>query len=189
MSSLEKFGYIALLRGINVGGKNRIKMADLTACFMKMGFDQVTTYIQSGNVLFLSEEGDKEQLTSTIEETLSDTFDYQSKIVLLSDLQLQKVIENAPCAFGKDTDTYKFDILFIKPPLTSQQAIERIKLKEGVDQVAEGKHVIYMSRLKTQASQSSLIKLSANPVYQQITVRNWNTTTKLWELAQKITEK
>lgn len=186
---MQKFCYIALLRGINVGGKNRIKMADLTVCFMKMGFDQVTTYIQSGNVLFLSEENDKDKLTSLIEKTLSDTFDYQSKIVLLSDLQLEEVIETAPPSFGKDTDTYKFDVLFIKPPLTSQQAIDRIQLKEGVDQVAEGKHVVYMSRPKAQASQSSLIKLSANPVYQQITVRNWNTTTKLWELAQKITEK
>jgi len=186
---MQKFCYIALLRGINVGGKNRIKMADLTVCFMKMGFDQVTTYIQSGNVLFLSEENDKDKLTSLIEKTLSDTFDYQSKIVLLSDLQLEEVIKTAPPSFGKDTDTYKFDVLFIKPPLTSQQAIDRIQLKEGVDQVAEGKHVVYMSRLKAQASQSSLIKLSANPVYQQITVRNWNTTTKLWELAQKIPEK
>ena len=63
--------YIALLRGINVGGNNIIRMADLKQSFEELGFSEVTTYIQSGNVLFNSSEGDKQLLTGKIEAHLS----------------------------------------------------------------------------------------------------------------------
>jgi len=69
---MQKF--VALLRGINVGGKNVIKMADLAACFQAQGFANVRTYIQSGNVIFSATETDRSRLAGQIEQVLSSAF-------------------------------------------------------------------------------------------------------------------
>jgi len=95
--------FLALLRGINVGGNNIIKMADLKACFETMGFANVSTYIQSGNVIFSSEEVDTIALEERIEKVLSETFNYKSRVVVIaiSNLKrlwskLQKTLGNIP---------------------------------------------------------------------------------------------
>ena len=75
-------GYVALLRGINVGGKNLIKMAALKACFEANAFEDVATYIQSGNVVFASPETRAAELTQRIEAILAETFGYQATVVV-----------------------------------------------------------------------------------------------------------
>jgi uncharacterized protein (DUF1697 family) len=177
--------YLALLRGINVGGNNIIKMVDLKACFQDMGFTDVVTYIQSGNVLFKSDEVDKDKLANSIEKVLSETFSYKSKIVLVTHNHLELVVGNAPEAFGTNPDEFRYDVIFLKEPLTSQEAIKSIKVREGVDLVYPGNAVLYISRLISRAGQSYLNKIITLPVYQSMTVRNWNTTTKLLELMNK----
>ena len=92
--------YLALLRGINVGGNNIIKMVNLKACFESMGFTDVGTFIQSGNVLFKSAEKDKLKLTNKIEKALSERFNYKSRIVTITHKELRKVVDGAPKAFG-----------------------------------------------------------------------------------------
>ena len=176
------YQYLALLRGINVGGNNIIKMADLKACFENMGFSDVSSFIQSGNVFFKSDEEDIVKLTNSIEKVLSDRFDYKSRIVVISKNQLRKVVEEAPPKFGKEKDLYKYDVLFLKAPFISKEAIKDVEIKEGVDFAFEGENVLYFSRLINQASKSHLIKIINKPFYQYITIRNWNTTTKLLEL-------
>jgi hypothetical protein len=87
--------YVALLRGINVGGKNLIKMAALRACFEELGFSDVATYIQSGNVLFRT-GGKRAELTARIEGALAETFSYQASVVLRSKKQMQGIVAGAP---------------------------------------------------------------------------------------------
>lgn len=84
--------YLALLRGINVGGNNIIKMTDLQKAFKDIGLNSVQTYIQSGNVIFESAETDKSLLTQEIESKLSTTFNYTSKIILIDNLQFKQII-------------------------------------------------------------------------------------------------
>jgi uncharacterized protein (DUF1697 family) len=179
--------YIALLRGINVGGNNIIKMMDLKACFETIGLTDVVTYIQSGNVLFTSDEPDKIKLTNKIERQLSDSFNYLSKIVLITHGQLETVVKRAPEGFGSEPEEYRYDVLFLKEPLTSMEAIKSVKVREGVDKVYPGKEVLYFSRLISKASQSYLSKIIALPIYKNMTIRNWNTTTKLLMLMDKAT--
>ena len=179
--------YLALLRGINVGGNNIIKMTDLKSCFENMGFTEVVTYIQSGNVLFKSAEKDKFKLTRKIEKALSERFNYQSRIVVVTYKELKKVIEGTPKGFGKDLDTYRCDVIFLKEPLTPAEAMKDVSIKEGVDHAYQGKYVLYFSRLTSKASQSHLAKIIKLPVYQNMTIRNWNTTTKLLALMEKET--
>jgi uncharacterized protein (DUF1697 family) len=88
--------YVALLRGINVGGKNLIKMPELKACFEVGGFNEVVTYIQSGNVLFRSAGSGSAALARRIEEMLTSTFGYRGSVVLRSRAQMRAVVERAP---------------------------------------------------------------------------------------------
>jgi uncharacterized protein (DUF1697 family) len=88
--------YVALLRGINVGGKNLVKMADLRAAFESMGFADVATHIASGNVLFRAPRQRREELAARIESELIGRFGNELKVVLLTEAQLKAVVEGAP---------------------------------------------------------------------------------------------
>jgi uncharacterized protein (DUF1697 family) len=171
--------YVALLRGINVGGKNPIKMTELKACFEALGLTHVRTYIQSGNVLFCADEPDPARLTSQIEEALSITFNYHSRVVLRSDAELKAIVAHAPKDFGSDPVTYRYNVIFLKGPLTSAEAMQSITTKEGVDQAFAGNGVLYFSILISKATQSHMSRIVSMPVYQSMTIRNWNTTTRL----------
>jgi len=176
--------YLALLRGINVGGKNVIKMADLRECFEKAGFTDVLTYIQSGNVIFNSPREERKSLTARIEKMLNTAFDNRVSVVLRSKQQLQTSVASAPDAFGTLAKQFQYDIIFLKEPLTAKVALKEVETKSGVDVVVAGRGVLYFSRLISKASQSRLSRLVSKPVYQQMTIRNWNTTTKLLQLIQ-----
>lgn len=178
--------YLALLRGINVGGNNIIKMLDLKKCFEDMGLHHVITYIQSGNVIFTSSEKDISKLTILIENALSKTFNYQAKIVLISYEHLKEIVAQAPKDFGKNPDLYRYDFIFLKDPLQSEEALKTIRLKEEVDFAHAGKSVIYFSRLIEQASKSYMNKIILLPIYKSMTIRNWNSTTKLLSLMENM---
>ena len=180
--------YVALLRGINVGGKNLIKMTDLKACCETLGFKDVRTYIQSGNVLFRASGSDQATLTKRIEEALSKRFNFQSRVVVQSLKQMKEIVTHAPKGFGSDPATYRYDVIFLKEPLTAVKAMESVTTKEGVDQAFAGKGVLYFSRLSSRATQSHLTRIITMPVYQSMTIRNWNTTTKLLDLMEAATE-
>ena len=177
--------YLALLRGINVGGGNVIRMADLKGCFEEMGFEAVATYIQSGNVLFRSEEKDPARLVTRIERALSARFAYASRVVLRTHKQLAHVVEHAPRGFGKAPGKYRYDVIFLKEPLTEAEAMKSVSTKPGVDAAHKGKGVLYFSRLASKAAQSRLTRIVGLPVYQHMTIRNWNTTTQLLSLMEK----
>jgi uncharacterized protein (DUF1697 family) len=98
--------YAALLRGINVGGNNLIKMADLKACFERLGFQNVRTYIQSGNVLFGAQEADQARLVNWLEEALSERFNYTSRVVLRSAAEMKDIVARAPDGFGSNPAAY-----------------------------------------------------------------------------------
>ncbi len=179
---MQKF--VALLRGINVGGKNVIKMVDLAACFQAQGFENVRTYIQSGNVIFSAAETDRSRLAGQIEQALSVAFQYQASLVLRSLEQMRAIIAQAPDGFGSQPATYRYDVIFLKEPLTSAEAMQDVRTKEGVDQAFAGDGVLYFSRLISKASQSHLTRIIALPIYQQMTIRNWNTSTRLLSLME-----
>jgi uncharacterized protein (DUF1697 family) len=171
--------YVALLRGINVGGKNLISMPSLKACFEANGFDDVTTYIQSGNVLFGSSETRPGELARRIEEMLAATFDYIPTVVVRSRKQMRAIIDRAPKGFGSQPGKYRYDVIFLKEQLTARTAMKSVPTKPGVDTAHAGTGVLYFSRLTSKATQSQLSKLISSPIYSRITIRNWNTTTKL----------
>ena len=180
--------YVALLRGINVGGNNIIKMTALKACFESLGVKDVRTYIQSGNVLFRAAGSNQANLTKRIEQALSKSFNYESRVVVRSQKQMKAIVAKAPKGFGSDQDTYRYDVLFLKEPLTAAKAMKSVSMKEGVDEAFAGKGVLYFSRLISKATQSRLNRIASMPVYQNMTIRNWNTTTKLLNLMESVND-
>jgi uncharacterized protein (DUF1697 family) len=176
--------HVALLRGINVGGKNLIKMPELKACFEADGFEDVRTYIQSGNVLFRA-DGSGPVLARRIEKVLGKTFDhYQAWAVVRSRAQMRAVVEKAPPGFGTDPEGHLYDVVFLKDPLTAGAALKDVPTREDVDEVCAGRGVLYFSRLKSAATKSRLNRVASLPIYKSMTIRNWNTTTRLLELME-----
>ena len=176
--------YVALLRGINVGGKNLIRMPALKACFEENGFEDVTTYIQSGNVLFASSETRNAALTDRIEAVLAESFDYVPTVVVRSRKQMRAIVDGAPKGFGSRPDEYRYDAIFLKEPLTAKKAIGEVPTNPAVDTAHAGTGVLYFSRLIVKATASRMGKIVASPIYASVTIRNWNTTTKLLSLME-----
>ena len=177
---------IALLRGINVGGNNIIKMADLRELFHDIGCRDVQTYIQSGNVIFRSDEPNRDKLAETISSALRQAFDYHNPLVLIHLGELHRVISEAPPGFGEDGDSYKYDVLYLLPPLTASEAIQDVPVRENVDRAWKGPGVIYYRRSSEHLTRSMLNKLPSKPLYQKMTIRNWRTTNKILELAGQL---
>jgi len=177
--------YLALLRGINVGGNNIIKMADLKTCFETMGFTDVATYIQSGNVIFSSDEVDQMKLEAHIEKALSETFNYSSRVVVISYQQLKAIVENTPDGFGLYPETHKYDVVFLKNPLTAESALNEVVARKEVDSVFAINGVLYFSRTIANLTKSYLSKIITLPIYKFMTIRNWNTTSKLLALMDR----
>ena len=176
--------HVALLRGINVGGKNLIKMPALKDAFEADGFGNVSTYIQSGNVLFESPGKGGTALARRIEAMLESTFGIPLVVVVRSRAQMRAIVDRAPRGFGSDASRYRYNVLFLRDPLTAREAMKSISTKEGVDQAHVGMGVLYFSYLTARASQSRLSRIVSLPVYKDMTIRNWNTTTKLLGLLE-----
>ena len=175
--------YLALLRGINVGGKNKVPMAELKTCFEELGCENVRTYIASGNVLFEASKSSAE-LAKEIREALPKKFKLDSELIeilVLSRDQLQKVIDQAPKGFGTEPGKYHSDAIFLMG-ISSDEAIKVFNPREGVDNVWQGDLAIYSRRLSAQRTKSRLSQIMSSPLYKQMTIRSWVTTEKLLEL-------
>ena len=173
--------YVALLRGINVGGKNLVPMADLRKAFDDEGYGSVSTYIQSGNVLFES-DAPRKTLEASVEAMLEQRLGLPLVVVVRSHAELRKVIDRAPAGFGTEPTKYHSDAIFLRAPLTSAKAMRVVKEREGVDQAWPGTGVLYFARLSERRTQSRMSSIVGTPEYQQMTIRSWNTTTKLLAL-------
>lgn len=174
--------YVALLRGINVGGRRLIGMPALKACFAAEGFAGVATYIQSGNVLFTAREKGAAALAARIEAGLSRALGYEVSVVLRSADQLRRVVEERPGWFGTRPGQYRYDVAFLKEPLAAGEALEALPTRPGVDRAEAGEGVLYLARLAARASESRLVRVTTLPIYRRLTIRNWNTTRRLAEL-------
>jgi uncharacterized protein (DUF1697 family) len=172
--------YVALLRGINVGGRNPVRMSDLVACFSEAGYEHVSTYLQSGNVLFSAAATPVPTLESAVEAMLEQRFGIPLLVVIRSRDELAQTIADAPEDHG--SQELRSDVIFLKQPLTTEQALaEMPELRDGVDSMAPGPHALYFSRVAEKATKTRIQRLMGMPVFQQMTMRNWRTCTTLLE--------
>ena len=182
--------YVALLRGINVGGRNPIRMPELVECFRDAGYGEVSTYLQSGNVLFSADHKSADhksadhkkgpKLEAAVEAMLEQRFGTPLLVVIRSRDELAQTIDAAPADHG--SPKLRSDIFFLKHPLTSEEALAQMpELREGVDSVAPGPGAIYFSRVAARATKTRIQKFMGMPIFQQVTVRTWGTSVRLLE--------
>ena len=172
--------HVALLRGINVGGNNLIKMTALKEAFEDAGFENVATYIASGNVVF-DAQGPPSALEPKIEKALSKTFGYEARVLVRSQRQLGAVLNAAPKRWPDPKS--RCNIIFLKAPLTPKAALAAVPvLKEGVDTVTLGPGALYLGQLLARMSKSRVSKIAAMPEYKSMTIRTYQTCAKIREL-------
>lgn len=175
--------YLLLLRGINVGGKNIVSMAELRKLLEGLGYAGVSTYIASGNALLQSGKTAGE-IKAKVEAVLPRTFKLDSKLIkvlVLTRKQLQAVIDNKPPRFGEQPGKYHSDAIFLME-IKENQAMQAMNPREGVDKVWPGNGVIYSQRLSAQRTKSRLNAIMASPLYKSMTIRSWSTTMKLLDM-------
>lgn len=179
--------YLALLRGINVGGNNIIAKDDLRRCFEDLGFTSVRTYIQSGNIVFRADAGEQEQerLTARVEAGLSARFSYAARAVVLSYADYRALLDAAPPAWGEDPAS-RHNALFTLAGTTPAEVLASIPpVREELETVAAGPGVVFWSADKKRVTRSAFVKLPAHPIYRQVTIRNHNTVRRLATLLEE----
>ena len=175
--------YLVLLRGINVGGRNKVPMAPLRERLQELGFADVSTYIASGNVILRSDKSHA-TIKRKIEQALPAAFTLDSEridVLVLSRDELQAVIDKKPPGFGERPDDYHSDAIFLMG-ISAAEALPVFDPREGVDRIWPGEGVIYSQRLSSQRTKSRLGKIVGTPAYRSMTIRSWNTTTTLLDL-------
>ena len=168
--------YIALLRGINVGGHNIIKMADLKQLMGTMGLNNTQTYIQSGNIVFESDM-ESDELSQQIEQRIKDTFGFSVPVILRTSKEWEKMIDNCPYPIETLADGESVHLTFLSET-PSQEALSKLQnFQRGVDQYAVQDKVIYL--FLRQNFRESKLPVQLQKLGVTATIRNWKTTMKL----------
>lgn len=174
--------FVALLRGINVGGNNKVKMSDLSDLFLQLGYKDVSTYLNSGNVLFKSDESSNEKHQKQIEETITKKLGLTIRVIIKDKEELEKAFANNP--FKKETiesdRTLFVSFLFNELPKESQSALR--ELSNPAELIEPSNHEIYTLLVRAHFPKSHMSK---NTLFRKLatdsTTRNWNTLTNLIE--------
>jgi uncharacterized protein (DUF1697 family) len=176
--------FVALLRGVNVGGNNMISMKSLKASFETMGFTNVSTYINSGNIIFQSKEDDPRKLEKKIEQMLSSEYQLESKVVLRSLSEMEKLVKALPQNWGDDSD-WRFNVIFLRHSIDSEKILDELPANSDIEEVLYRPGTLLWSVQASEANRSKFVKLSSRKNFKDMTVRNLNTTRKLYELMKK----
>lgn len=177
---------IALLRGINVGGKRRILMADLIVLFESFGFENIVTYIQSGNIIFDTKKKLTEtELSSIIEKGISKKYGFDVPVIIRKSSHIEQAVLDNPFGKSEQIDIERLHFTFLKESPTEENVLHMQKYNLDSDRfIIKGKDVFIFCSGKYHQSQltnnffETKLKISA-------TTRNWKTVLKLLALSKK----
>ncbi|MCP5063536.1 MAG: DUF1697 domain-containing protein [Ignavibacteriae bacterium] len=175
--------YIALLRGINVSGQKKIKMTDLKVYFETLNFENVRTYIQSGNVIFESTKTDATDLAIQIKTEILIQYGFDVPTLVLTSEYLKNILNNNPLGKDKNTDQIYFTILADKP---STENIEKIKKENYLpDEFSILDKVVYLYLSNGYGRTKLNNNFFENKLKVKATTRNWKTLNKILEITNK----
>lgn len=176
--------YIALLRGINVGGNNKLPMPALKKAFEEAGFTGVSTYINSGNVLFFSDMEDEQLLKQRCETLIEENFALKIPVAVVAAQTLVDAMAHAPPWWNTDKQS-KHNAIFVLPPATVHSVFQQVgEAKPEYEQVGFYGNVIFWSAPIKTFSKTRWSKVVGTAAYGSITIRNANTANKLAQLVQ-----
>ncbi|MFS0674717.1 DUF1697 domain-containing protein [Ornithinibacillus sp. 179-J 7C1 HS] len=175
--------YIALLRGINVGGNNKIDMKLLKQSFERVGMKNVVTYINTGNIIFTQDGLSKSELSGALEEVIYTDFGFQIRVIVRSLNDIRNIIQAIPDSWKNDKEM-KSDVMFLWDEVDNQSVLEQLVIKPDVDTVKYVPGAILWSIDKKNLTKSGMSKIIGTKLYKLVTVRNVNTARKIYELMQ-----
>jgi len=173
--------YVALLRGINVGGANKVSMADLSVAFEDAGMTEVKTYINSGNVVFSSALEDRTELAGILRDAIRRRAGFDIDLMLRDAAHLHALIDALPGEWRNDA-SMKCDVVFLPDTLDAATVLETLQPRPGVEDALALPGAIVWRVDRADATRSRLTRIVGTPLYKQVTVRNCNTVRKLAEL-------
>ena len=176
--------FVALLRGVNVGGKNMISMKSLKESFEAIGFINVSTYINSGNVIFQSKETDPRKLERKIEQMLSSDYQLDSKVVVRSLAEMEKLVEALPRSWNGESG-WRYNVIFLRHSIDSEKILAELPTKSDIEEIVYRPGALLWSAQVSELTRTNMAKLSSRKIFQDMTVRNLNTTLKLCDLMEK----
>ncbi len=170
--------YVALLRGINVGGNNKVPMAELKTLFEQLGFTGVVTYINSGNVIFWSELKTDVEIIEKIESGIEEIFGFSVSVIVRNFDEIRATIAAIPSGYTNNAKQ-KTDVMFLWPGVDSPKVLDSIVVKSEIEIVRYVPGAIVWNIMREHVTKSAMLKIISTPLYKQMTVRNINTVRKL----------
>ncbi|MGF6352371.1 uncharacterized protein (DUF1697 family) [Paenibacillus sp. 4624] len=183
--------YVALLRGINVGGNNKIGMKRLKETFEQAGMHKVVTYINSGNIIFADDQARSDahaEISAILEQAIAADFGLQIKVLVRDMDEIAAVMQALPSHWTND-DQAKSDVFFLWEEINDVDILEKLPLKPGIGELIYVPGALLYSVSREEATKSGMNKLASSKVYSYMTVRNVNTTRKIYALMQAAAEK
>lgn len=173
--------YVALLRGINVGGNSKVAMPKLKQLFEELGHTNVSTYINSGNVLFDSSEKSEKALVAEMEKAIHKHFKIPVRCVVRTKANILKVAKAVPANWQNNTEQ-KTDILFLWEKYDNKTSLGLIQVAKGIDTLKYVDGAIAWNVKREGYNKSGMRKFIGTELYKHMTARNVNTVRKLVEL-------
>lgn len=170
--------YVCLLRGINVGGNRKVSMSDVRTLFEKLGYSDIVTYINSGNVIFSS---DVVPSTITIEKALATVFGFAIPAHIVDAKRMQAIAGAVPATWQNDT-SQKSDVIYLLSDIDAPGIIEQLGHKPEIETIIYVPGALLCNISRSKQSRGSMLKLMGKPLYKHMTIRNINTARKLAEL-------
>lgn len=175
--------YLALLRGINVGGNNKVEMKKLKSTFESLGFKNVVTYINSGNIIF---EDLKEQdiIVNETEKAIQQDFKLEIKVLIRDIVNIETICRELPTTWVKN-EIMRSDVMFLRKEFDRPEIIEKMHINP-VDNVKYVPGAVLWNVKGENYSKSGMIKLVGTVLYKNMTIRNVNTVRKLYQIMTNI---
>ena len=177
--------YVALLRGINVGGNNKVNMKELKTVFEEAGMSAVKTYINSGNIMFAASTHAKGELSDILEGAIHSHFGLAIKVLVYDLGNFQRIAASIPEDWSNDKDM-KSDVWFLWDEVDDQSVLEQLTIKPDIDRVKYVPGAVLSSVDRDKVTKSGLSKIIGTRLYKLVTVRNVNTVRKLLELMREM---
>lgn len=173
--------YIALLRGINIGGKNKIAMSELKAEFEQLGYAEVATYFNSGNIVFSCNPDDKSTFSNTIELMIKKQFGLEIPVFVISQEELEDILNNAPDWWGNSDKEIYDNLIFMSELLSYEEFYNEVgNPKEEYEKISNYKNVVFWSFSRKDYQKTNWwSKTSNSSISNKITIRTANTVRKV----------
>lgn len=179
--------YIALLRGINISGKNKISMPELKKLLEENNYQNVLTYLNSGNIIFECNINNKQTIMNNIHTLIKTKFILDIPVYITTDKELEDILNNSPKWWGSNNKEIYDNLIFIIPPTKYEEVYNTIgSPKEGLEQIEEYNNCIFWSfDLNNYRKSNWWVKTASTNIKDKITIRTANTMRKILEICQK----